>query len=83
MSADVVEDGRREAAEDRRIARLFRQRRNREATLRRAEVTEDLVAEVEALRAARAAALRTLGEFSRGMTDDAYDALRSDLAGDI
>jgi hypothetical protein len=38
----LIVDGRREAAEDRRIAPMFRQQKNRDAMIRRAEVTERL-----------------------------------------
>lgn len=47
---DVVERGKFEVAEDRRIAGLMWGQHNREVMLQRAQVTEDLVAEVERLR---------------------------------
>ena len=47
---DLLERARWEVSEDRRIASLMRQPRNRETLLRRASVTEELIAEVEKLR---------------------------------
>jgi hypothetical protein len=51
--ADIVERAMFEIAEDRRIAALMRQERNRTALLQRAAVTEELVAELKAARAQR------------------------------
>ena len=48
---DIVDQGRWEASEDRRIARLMRQERNRAVLESRARVTEALADEVERLRA--------------------------------
>ncbi|ORV13566.1 hypothetical protein AWB94_04925 [Mycolicibacterium canariasense] len=50
MRRDLIERGRHEVAEDRRIAALARQQRTKDTLLQRAQVTEDLIAEVERLR---------------------------------
>ncbi len=44
--ADLVQRARREIAEDRRIASMMRQERNREIMLQRARVTEELIIEL-------------------------------------
>ena len=49
---DTVTAGIREASEDRRIAALMVEPKNRAQLIQRAEVTESLVAEVDRLRAA-------------------------------
>lgn len=76
---DLIEDGLREVAEDRRIAGIARQQHTKDTLHRRAAVTEELVGEVEALRRDRTTALATLQDVASGMTDDAYDALLSAL----
>src|SRR5271168_1423450 len=50
MSDDLIERGRYEVSEDRRIADLMKQPNNRDKLLQRAQVAEDLIAEVEKLR---------------------------------
>jgi hypothetical protein len=47
---DLIERARHEVSEDRRIAALARQQHTKDELLKRAQVTEDLIAEVERLR---------------------------------
>ncbi|ANW63982.1 hypothetical protein BCA37_10585 [Mycobacterium sp. djl-10] len=77
--SDIVERARHEISEDRRIAELANQQHTKDALLRRAAVTEELVAEVEQLRRGG----QTLGELLHRINQDVLDATNShDLIGE-